>query len=619
MRFYFTIWIIILSPLRGHSQNSFQQDSTDIVNHCQQILLTPQKADSIFGLLQEINNANSTIDLQDVFYYNYAKVLFQIGKTDSAYQTSLLGLSLFKDDTLAYKASKHHNIIGAVYSFKNEYPQAISAFTKAVSILEHHNDIIKAALVKSNIANLFFSLSDYQSAYNYSNQSLSVLNANNDTLNSPAITAIVAISALKLGKIDEGAKLTETSISLSNKYNNPVGLIVSFLSKGEWKYLTKDYLASKEAYLKSLKYAMMYRQNHYILLDNIGLLKAELQLKNYDSAVQYGLSALTQSEKLSNGNTRYAILKNLSYAYAGQQKFKEAMQYMDSAHNLYISTANTENQAKINELLIQYESEKNERALISSQLETASQKIQVHKRNNWIAGLLGFIAMFFILYWFYRRRQSQKIVLLKQIAEKNELLAAIEGEEKERERFANELHDGIASALTGIRLKLEQNKLHKNNDEIIEHLKNLQEDTRRISHNLMPLSLHKTSLEEAIANYVNENTTTNTVITYYKLNKTPLSVSPAVKNTLYRICQELIQNVLKHANSSTCTIQTSDNQNGFEISIEDEGCGFDYSQAKQTQGLKSINKRLLSIGGHLHIESKSNEGTLVIIRLNKTA
>ena len=617
MKVYFCLLFTCLFFINGQSQSTFQNDSLAIIKHCQQILQNPQNSDSLHSIIRDISKNNASLKLKDIYLYNYSKVLFQTGQTDSAYQTSLAGLTLYGNDSLAYKASKFHNIIAAVHAFNNEYPQGITEFTKALHILEHHNDEVKAALIKSNIANLFFSLSDYESAYNYSMEAVAILNKNNDTLNAPGITAIVAISAIKLGRIDEGAKLTIESIELSKRYNNPVGLIVSNLSKGEWQTLVGNYTAAKQAYLESLRYAEMYRQSHYILMDKIGLLKTEVLLKNYQSALKYGLEAMEESTKLANENTKYAILKNISYAYAGLQEFENAHQYIDSAHNLYKSTASTENKAKINELLIQYETEKKESELILSQLETVNQKVKIGRRNNWIIGLTATVLILLLFYWVYRKRQAQKILIMQQNAEKNTLLAAIDGEEKERERLANELHDGIASALTGIRLKLEQNELNGNKTEVIQHLKTLQEDTRRISHNLMPISLYNHSLEEALLKYAIENSTAQTKINVHKLNSDLIQIEPILKISIYRICQELIQNVLKHANSPTCTIQINQNISSIQINIEDEGSGFNYDEKNQSQGLSSINKRLLNLSGKMEVESKVNQGTLIMLTVKK--
>ncbi|MDX1350170.1 MAG: ATP-binding protein [Putridiphycobacter sp.] len=610
------IAVYIVLPNYCYTQSRFIEDSLEIVEVCENILQHPEKHDSLYTELKKIAGDNSPVKLQDIYYYNYAKAMFRLGKTEIALQNAKAGLNLFSKNKLPYKASKHYNIIAAVHSYNNEYPEAIKAFTKAVEILEANNDDLKAALIKSNIANIFFSINDFESAYQYSSEAVKVLNEHNDTINLPGITAVLAISAIRLERIEEGAKLTTESIYLSEKYNNPIGLIVGYLSRGEWQYLIKNYEGAKSSYLKSLEYATIYQQTHYILLDHIGLLKVEVALNNYADATTHGIKALELSQALSNNNTSYAILKNLSYAYAGQKQYGKAFEHLDSAHSLYIATANIESKNEINELLIKYESEKKEKALLANDLEIANQKIKINKRNNLIYGLAVLLTIFIFLYGLYRNKQKQKITQLQQTVEKNILLATIEGEEKERERLANELHDGIASTLTGVRLKMEQ-KGAENNLEIIEHLKILHEDTRRISHNLMPLSLANASLDEAIINYANENTTSATKLIAYSLNNDALELSPIYKNSLYRICQELIQNVLKHANATICTIQLAHTDKRLNISIEDDGIGFNVASNMNSQGLKSIKKRVEIMGGTIEIESTNNAGTLINITINK--
>lgn len=611
--FSISIFVFIL----GFSKQSFTQedDSTELVNIFQKALYQPEKLDSFHTLAKNIIKENNTLLITDTYYFNYAKTLFQTGQLDTAYAISILGIKAFGLDSLHYKTSKFYNIKASVYTYKNDYKKAILEFQKTVEILEKNDDLTKAAVVKSNIANLFFSLTDYQSAYQYSHEAYLTLKAKNDSLNLPAISAIVGISALKKGDIETGRSMTEESLLLSKTYNNPIGLIVSNLSLGELKTIEKKYEEAVKAYETSLKYSVAYQQKHYIMLNKIGLLVAELNRSQFKKALTYGQEALEESIALSNENTKYAILKNIGYAYAGIHDYKSAFSHLKQAHDLYIETANIENKSIINELLIKYDSEKKEKDILRKNLELAKQEIIVKQRNNWLVILSVLLIGSFITYLFYRKRQLEKLEKIRQLSERNSMLAAIEGEEKERERLANELHDGIASILTGIRYKLEQSNSENISDEIIQQLQVLHEDTRRISHNLMPISLHEKSLKQAIQNYCIENSSDKFEIKFYDLMKGDLDFIPFKKQTIYRIIQELINNSRKHSKSNSCIVQISQNNELTLISIEDEGVGFEYDQIKDSQGLKSIEKRMAQINSELKISSSKKKGTLSILEL----
>ncbi|MBK6525677.1 MAG: hypothetical protein IPG07_09050 [Crocinitomicaceae bacterium] len=129
-----------------------------------------------------------------------------------------------------------------------------------------------------------------------------------------------------------------------------------------------------------------------------------------------------------------------------------------------------------------------------------------------------------ISYLFYIRLQRQKLIRSKEDQAKKSLMASIDGEEKERARFASELHDGVASSITAIKMQLENHSKKESIplNHLIDQLAQLHEETRRISHNLMPLSLSNRSLEKALENYCQENSTDKLKI-HFANNGEPIS------------------------------------------------------------------------------------------------
>ena len=213
------------------------------------------------------------------------------------------------------------------------------------------------------------------------------------------------------------------------------------------------------------------------------------------------------------------------------------------------------------------------------------------------------------------------MVEIKKEQETKRILAAVSAEEKERERISNELHDGMASSITGIKLKLEDFSKDANGTHLIplvDQLEKLHDETRRMSHNLMPLGLNKENWSERMGQYCRENSSKNFKIQFNNHLKTSINLEPSISSVLYRSLQELIHNAQKHSDSAICHVQLAQMQNTIVLSVEDEGIGFSVSIA-DSQGLTSLRKRLNEINGDLEIDSKMGEGSLITIYLNTKA
>ncbi|MDQ3191206.1 MAG: histidine kinase [Bacteroidota bacterium] len=612
------IFILILFSKIGYS-NTYSEDSTLIVKLFENALQNPLEKETYFtkayGIFEENKNNPEVLD---TYYFNLSKYLFYTGGLDSALTVAFSGLELYKNDSLNLKKSKFHNLIGSVYSYKKDYKTGISEFQKSIEILEYNNDKKSVGHIKNNIANIFFSLTDYKSAHKYSLDSYKILKEEKDTIYLPMVTGILAISEIKLGNLQEGKVHSNESIKLSEKYNNPVGLIIGNYSKGELNLSENNYEQASDYFLKSLKLSTVYGQRHYVMLNKISLLYTNVQLKKFKEAIQFGEDALLESRLSANENTLYSIHKNLGYAYSGTGDYKKAYENINLAHDLYNNTANAQNKGIINEILIKYDTEKKEKEITLSELKLAQKTVALNKRNIWIAGLLMVIFVIVLSYYFYTRLQGQKMLQLQKEQEKKILTASFLGEEKERERISNQMHDGVASSITAIKIQLE-NALNiapnENINNLVGQLSSLHEETRRISHNLMPVALSDNNLFEAINNYCTENSRPDFKLYFNDNTAEKIILNATISNVLYRIIQELINNVQKHSKSSICHVQTSFDQNELTISVEDEGIGFDPTIRSFSQGLNSIEKRMKDLSGEFIIDSGVNKGTLASIHL----
>jgi signal transduction histidine kinase len=607
------IILLIVAKSVVHSQTN---DSLKIEKEFLSAVGNKTKTDSLEKALYDAYKGRFV--LEDTYWYNLSKTRFLSGDINGAFEAADKGIKLCETESNEFKKAKFYNLEASVYAFRQENEKAISSFKKALVIVEKAGQLTMVANIQNNIANIFFGLSDYRSAYKYSLSAYNQLVKENDTVNLPGVTGILAISSLKIGKTKEGIELANKSISLALKYKNPIGLIVGYHSLGESYNSQKKFNDAITSLNESLKHSENYRQGHFIMLNKLALQHAYLMNKEYSKSIEYGMQAKEETKKLNNENTLYAIYKNLAYAYNELGDKTLAFEYMSKAHELYIASSGIQNQKAISEILIKYDTEKKEKDLVLSQLENEKNQNKLNQRMLWIILLLVLMVIGLLSYFYYNRLQKQRLIQFKIDQESKKMQATIAAEEKERERISNELHDGMASTITGIKMKLEDLSKDQTNPQLeplVDQLTKLHEETRRMSHNLMPLGLNNENWADRLREYCIENSSKQFKISFSNNLSENISLDPSISVLLYRSVQELIHNAQKHSGSNQCVVQISKLENELIISIEDEGIGFDLIKSNG-QGLTSLKQRLSKIGALLEIESKPEYGTLVSISLN---
>lgn len=225
-----------------------------------------------------------------------------------------------------------------------------------------------------------------------------------------------------------------------------------------------------------------------------------------------------------------------------------------------------------------------------------------------------------------KQRAYRQIEVLLQQQELKSAYAILQGQEQERKRIAEDLHDRLGSRLAAVKLHLHAYKNKSNaTDEFFSTAENLLdgavEEVREISHNMVSGVLSKFGLVAALQDLRQTLERSNAIKvdlhTWHLAERLNLNV----EINLYRIVQELISNVLKHANASEITIQLNRYESQLLLTIEDNGTGFDIAEAnaKRGMGLKNLHSRVYALEGKINIDSGQGNGTTVTIEIPITS
>ncbi|MCP1252157.1 histidine kinase [Elizabethkingia sp. S0634] len=308
-------------------------------------------------------------------------------------------------------------------------------------------------------------------------------------------------------------------------------------------------------------------------------------------------------------------------------------------NNLKLVEENQRERLKFSEL----ESEKKEQQLRLAKLETRQKNNDINNYKKLLAFkekintyytifIVIFIILILLLLYAYKQRaksmkQRDELHALamekeKQNSKISTLTALLEGQEQERGRLARDLHDGLGGLLSGTKHQLSYLDPHQSENieegisKSIKQIDGAVEELRRVAHNLMPDLLVKYGLEVAIQEFASRISNSALDIHTEFINYRN-SLSEEKQLIIYRIIQELVNNAIKHADASEIIIQVSQEENMLNLTVEDNGKGFDHKglNVKKTAGFHNIESRVQFLKGTMNIMSELNIGTSIELQI----
>lgn len=403
-----------------------------------------------------------------------------------------------------------------------------------------------------------------------------------------------------------------------------------FYSEGLYYAKQNKNAIALESYEKGIKSAEKHL--NAIALNRLKFAEYEVlfKLKNYEKAKK-NLEYLLKNTPFVVDKKNY--YNELAKVYNATKEYDKAYFYSHKYNAVNDSLNNTKFKSEIVELEAKYKKAESEKkiTMLQSLNDKAALMVYSNRLNSLLFAGLSFLLLLIVLFLWIFNKNQKKLSVQKEINLKQELSAfedrhklsvskaLIQGEEMERKRIARDLHDGLGSMLSSVKIHL--NLAKKENAETVNGvdalLDNSIKELRNISQNLMPESLLELSLEHALRDLCAANSNAVTKVEFqYLIKKSRLPKNYEIM--IYRIIQELLNNALKYAKASQVLVSCSQNKDVFFITVEDNGVGFDISDPKNKNGmgLKNIKNRVEFLNGKLEIESKPNQGTSAYIELN---
>lgn len=205
--------------------------------------------------------------------------------------------------------------------------------------------------------------------------------------------------------------------------------------------------------------------------------------------------------------------------------------------------------------------------------------------------------------------------------------AIIEGEEKERKRVAQELHDGLGQVISALKMQIEmvrkklKGKEHEHQlDQSISLIMDAISEYRAISHNLLPPILEDSNLPTVLHTLCDRVNAGDKCKAIFRCSNFTIRPDKIVIREMYRISQELLNNATRHSGCKKIDVTLQEDSSNIIITVEDDGNGFDVDESKMKSsgiGLKNLFTRVELLGGTLHFKSAKGSGTEVQLKVPK--
>ncbi|QHW00465.1 sensor histidine kinase [Spirosoma endbachense] len=246
--------------------------------------------------------------------------------------------------------------------------------------------------------------------------------------------------------------------------------------------------------------------------------------------------------------------------------------------------------------------------------------------------VLLMMAVFIIIFVaYYQQKQAKQQLALKELQEQHRrelMTATFRGQEEERRRLAEDLHDGIGTMLSVTKMSLNQLERQLDEDNIrinlhVQKTRSMIDETmtnvRRISRDLVPTTLERFGLLPALEELADRANDSELQV-QLDCPENMGQLSPSIDLMLYRIAQELVNNAIRHARARHITIQLQCITDAVRLSVMDDGVGFDFDAVTESKqgglGLRNIESRLSVVDGHVTFDVAPGRGSHIHVQIH---
>lgn len=522
-----------------------------------------------------------------------------------------------------------YTALGNLHKERGSYDLAQQQFIAGLRLAEELKDSFALMMLYTEIGGLYSTQQISHLAKENHQKGLSIARAKgNNFAIANCLKELGNLAVIEKNK-PQAIRYYEEALGLYEQLRNKINAADVQVKLSECYQDGAQYPKAKAYLLEAIAIREQSKDKLSMLKAKMALGKLELLAGNPSNGILLIEDCIPSFEMMDNKEGLQESYLLLANAYAKSKQPEKAFRYYQTHNLLKDSLMALERTKVINELEQRYNTEKKDRAILENELKIEQQQNEIQERNNQLLLLGGslllatlLLATLFFINKKNKELSQQRIQVLKKEQETAQLKTLIAGEEKERKRIGQELHDGLGAVLATVKMQINniptqlpdasQNKSYQKAEQLIDAAC---QTVREISHGMMPYILEQEGLEAAISDMCQTLSTTKQLTIHFNPYQVDLIESDTLKITLYRITQELLKNCITHAKAQEVIVQLTVEDDMVELVVEDDGKGFDKVTAKKGIGLENIQSRIGYLNGHLAIDTQIGQGSTFMITI----
>lgn len=576
-----------------------------------------QLPDSIRTLL---NNKNDTAQINILNTYAFNVYLKEFDKARAIVDSVLPWaerIKYVKGEATALQVD------GLILYYKGAYEKSTESFVKSIRMHEKIGDKSGEAKICNDLANLLRKHDDVDGATKYLQRAMEIYQTLGDKDGLANTWNNIGVVHEYVGQLDSAMMCYQRALQLYSEISNFTGMGYSYDYMGLIYAYKEQFPQSLEAMQKAFAIREKQGEKQAMGTSLVNMGEVNLAMGKYKEALALFKRSQSIGKEMGFPDLVSYNYKVMSEAYAGMGDSKSAFEQHKLFSTYCDSLFNLKRNEQVAEIQSKYETEKKEKENLQLQSKNAEQVLLLSRQRMYLFALVAVIIAVVLGTSLYtsRNKLKQERLLNEEIQrqESLRLRAVIESQEQERRRISAELHDGLGQVLSAARVNLASAKGEQEIKNSLELIDRSCSDLREISHNMMPAALGKGGIVPAMEEMIGRINAAGT--THFELDVDGMDqrLPKETEVHLFRIAQELINNILKYAEAREASVQLVRENNDITLMVEDNGKGFEKKQLEQGtgNGWYNILSRLKLINGEIEVDARPGSGAVFTIHLQQ--
>ncbi len=506
------------------------------------------------------------------------------------------------------------NNLGIIYDEKGDAEKSLGHYLEARKIFESLTDESKVAMVLTNIGIVLKAQKEYTNAARKYREAKAIYQRLGNRFGLASCYANLGSVYLFIPNFDSALHYSLLASDEFEKQNIRQFLATTLTNAAKAYEKLGNIKEAKKLFSKAKELHAEYGNKKELSFTLIQLASLESKQGNSSAAFQLAEEGLNLAKKINALQQIMQAHEALANIHATAQNYPAAWR----EHQLYVSYKDSlfeqEKAKQLLKLQLKYDTEKKDNQITQLNKDNEIKSATI-ERNYFFFGGLAIVLSVTFFFWRYRERQKQKAIAQEQKIRLRDaqISAVVDSQEKERKRFASDLHDGMGQLVSTLQLTIQAIKQSKDIEKTVTQVENseqllseIQTEIRNIAFNLMPPVLVKEGLIPASRELVRRLNKTDNLKVSLAAHDFDYRLSQVAEVSLYRIIQELLSNMIKHSKATEIVVSFTGFKEEIVLTLEDNGIGYDlnaFQTSERGNGWSTLQTRINLIRGEIEFDT----------------